>query len=35
VKFKEVKEVEVMIEKLEDVCWNSYKLWINRAHFGK
>jgi RNA recognition motif-containing protein len=35
VKFKEVKEVEVMSEKLEDVWWDSYKLRINRARFGK
>jgi RNA recognition motif-containing protein len=35
VKFKEVKEVEVMSEKLEDVWWDSYKLRINRARVGK
>jgi RNA recognition motif-containing protein len=35
VKFKEVKEVEVMSEKLEDVWWDSYKLRINRGRFGK
>ncbi|WJX31250.1 hypothetical protein P8452_19697 [Trifolium repens] len=35
VKFKEVKEVEALSKKLEDVWWEKYKLRINRARFGK
>jgi hypothetical protein len=35
VKFKEVKEVELLSQKLEDVWWNNHKLQVNRAMFGK
>jgi hypothetical protein len=35
VKFKEVKEVEALSKKLEDVWWEKYKLRINRARFRK
>jgi hypothetical protein len=35
VKFKEVKGVEELSKKLEDVRWEKYKLRINRARFGK
>jgi hypothetical protein len=35
VKFKEVKEVELLSRSLEDVWWKTYKLRINKALFGK
>jgi RNA recognition motif-containing protein len=35
VKFKDVKEVELLSKKLKDVWWNTHKLKINRALFGK
>jgi hypothetical protein len=35
VKFKEVKEVETLSEKLRDVWMGSFKLWVNRSRFGR
>jgi hypothetical protein len=35
VKFKEVKNVEVLCKELKDVWWNNTKLRVNRARFSK
>jgi hypothetical protein len=35
VKFKEVMEVDVLSEKLQDVWMGSFKLWVNRSRFGR
>jgi hypothetical protein len=35
VKFKEVKNVEMLCKELEDVWWNNVKLRVNRARFSK
>jgi RNA recognition motif-containing protein len=35
VKFKEVKEVEILSEKLRDVWMGSFKLWVNRSRFSR
>ncbi|MCI23954.1 RNA recognition motif, partial [Trifolium medium] len=35
VKFKEVKEVDALSDRLEDVWWGNFKLRINLARFRK
>ncbi|GAU20806.1 hypothetical protein TSUD_132910 [Trifolium subterraneum] len=35
VKFKDVTNVEVLSDKLKDVWFGTFKLWINRTRFGR